>query len=73
LLQQPSRLERLVIRPGESGWVLTYTEFELAKFCKTKKRKCDYLYIMKKRAFAIEDIRADSIWEIEKMIRHFQQ
>ena len=52
--------------------MLTRTEFELAKFCteeKLKKRTSDRLIAMiKTRAFVIEDIRADSIREIEKII-----
>jgi hypothetical protein len=69
----PSRSqEQLIIRPGEIGGMLTRTEFELAKFCteeKLKKRTSDRLIAMiKTRAFVIEDIRADSIREIEKMI-----
>jgi hypothetical protein len=68
----PSRLERLVIQPGESGGLLTNSEFVLAKFCteeKLKKKTSDRLISMiKQRAFVIEDIHADSIREIEKMI-----
>ncbi len=29
----PSTLERVIIRPSESGGMLTRSEFELAKFC----------------------------------------
>ena len=64
--------ERLIIRPGQSGGMLTRTEFQIAKFCteeKLKKRTSDRLIgMIKTRAFVIEDIRADSIREIEKMI-----
>ena len=33
----PSTLERMIIRPGESGGLFTRSEFDLAKFC-TEKR-----------------------------------
>ena len=68
----PSRLERLVIRPGESGGLLTRTEFQVANFCteeKLKMKTSDRLIRMiKRRDFVIEDIQADSIREIQKMI-----
>ena len=35
----PSKLEQLVIRPGESGCVISHTEFELAKLCTEEKFK----------------------------------
>ncbi len=60
------------IRPGESGGLLTRSEFELAKFYteeRLRKKTSDRLIRMiKQRAFVIEDIHADSIREIEKMI-----
>ena len=68
----PSTLERVVIRPGESGGLLTRSEFELAKLCteeRLRKKTSDRIIRMiKQRAFVIEDIHADSIREIEKMI-----
>ena len=68
----PSTLDRMVIRPGESGGLLTRSEFDLAKFCteeRLRKKTSDRLIRMiKQRAFVIEDIHADSIREIEKMI-----
>ena len=68
----PSRLERLVIRPGESGGLLTRTEFELAKFCteeRIRKKTSDRLIRMiQHRSFVIEDIHAKSVREMEKMI-----
>ena len=68
----PSTLERVVIRPGESGGLLTRSEFELAKFCteeRLRKKTSDRLIgMIKHRAFVIEDINADSIRELEKMI-----
>ena len=61
----PSTLERMVIRPGESGGLLTRSEFDLAKFCteeRLRKKTSDRLIRMiKRRAFVIEDIHADSI------------
>ena len=68
----PSTLDRMVIRPGESGGLFTRSEFDLAKFCteeRLRKKTSDRLIRMiKRRAFVIEDIHADSIREIEKMI-----
>ena len=65
-------LDQLIIRPGESGGMLTQAEYQLARFCseeKLKKRTADRLIRMiKQRAFVIEDIRAETIREIEKMI-----
>ena len=62
----------MVIRPGESGGLLTRSEFVLAKLCteeRLKKKTSDRLIRMiKRRAFVIEDIHADLIREIEKMI-----
>ena len=70
--QLPPRQERLVIDPEGSGGLLTETEFELARFCteeKLKKRASDRLIRMiKRRAFIVEDLHAESIREIEKMI-----
>jgi hypothetical protein len=67
-----TRLDQLIIRPGESGGMLTQSEYQLALFCseeKLKKRTSNRLTAMiKQRAFVIEDIRADTIREIEKMI-----
>jgi hypothetical protein len=70
--EPPSSQAQLIIRPGESGGLLTGTEFRFAKFCteeKLKKRTSDRLLgMLKERAFIIEDLRADSIREIEKLI-----
>ena len=66
------QLQQLIIRPGEEGGVMTLTEYELAKFCaeeKLKKRTSDRLISMpKKRDFVIEDIRAETIRELEHLI-----
>ncbi len=63
-----SRLDQLIIRPGESGGMLTQSEYQLALFCseeKLKKRTANRLIgMIKQRAFVIEDIRADTIREI---------
>ena len=65
-------LAQLIIRPGESGGLLTPSEFRFAKFCaeqKLKKRTSDCLLgMLKERAFVLEDLHADSIREIEKLI-----
>ena len=45
--EPPPSLAQLIIRPGESGGLLTGTEFRFAKFCTEEK--------MKKRTFC-EDI-----------------
>ncbi len=70
--QLPQRPEQLVIGPEGSGGLLTETEFELARFCteeKLKKRASDRLiHMIKRRAFVVEDLHAESIREIEKMI-----
>ena len=63
----PSTLERVVIRPGESGGLLTRSEFELAKLCteeRLRKKTSDRIIRMIKLcAFIIEDIHADSrLW-----------
>ena len=61
----PSTLERVVIRPGEIGGLLTRSEFEIAKLCteeRLRKKTSDRIIRMiKQRAFVIEDIHADSI------------
>ena len=68
----PPSLAQLIIRPGESGGLLTPSEFRFAKFCaeqKLKKRTSDCLLgMLKERAFVLEDLHADSIREIEKLI-----
>ena len=70
--EPPPSLAQLIIRPGESGGLLTPSEFRFAKFCaeqKLKKRTSDCLLgMLKERAFILEDIHADSILEIEKLI-----
>ena len=67
-----SQLPQLIIRPGESGGVLTRSEFELSRFCaeeKIRKKTCDRLLAMlKRRDFVIEDIRAETIRELETLI-----
>ena len=67
-----SRLQQLIARPGESGGVLTRTEFTVSKFCteeKLKKRTSDRLLAMlKRRDFVIEDIHAETIRELETLI-----
>jgi hypothetical protein len=70
--EPPSSLAQLIIRPGESGGLLSPTEFRFAKFCtehKLKKRTSNCLLgMLKERAFILEDLHADSIREIEKLI-----
>jgi hypothetical protein len=70
--EPPPSLAQLIIRPGESGGLLTGTEFRFANFCteeKLKKRTSDRLLgMLKERAIFLEDLRADSIREIEKLI-----
>ena len=42
-----SQLQQLIVRPGESGGVLTRTQFTLSKFCteeKLKKKTSDRLF-----------------------------
>ncbi len=63
-----------VIGPEGTGGLITETEFELARFCTEEtlsKKVSDRLIGMQKwRAFIMEDLRADSIRETEKMISH---
>ena len=70
--EPPSSLVQLIIRPGESGGLLSPTEFRFAKFCtehKLKKRTSNCLLgMLKERAFILKDLHADSIREIEKLI-----
>ena len=65
----PSKLEKLVILPGESGGVISHTEFELANYAQKKNlKKCTsdrLIQMIKKRDFVIH---ADSIRELEKII-----
>jgi hypothetical protein len=67
-----SRLQQMIIRPGESGGVLTRSEFELSKFCaeeKLRKKASDRLLSMLKNPnFVIKDIRAEKIRELETLI-----
>jgi hypothetical protein len=67
-----SQLQQLIVRPGESGGVLTRTEFTLSKFCteeKLKKKTSDRLFAMlKRRDFVVEDIHAETIRELETLI-----
>ncbi len=67
-----AQLEQLVIGSEDTGGLLTQTEFGLASFCteeKLKKRAPDHrIRMIKRRAFIIENLHADYIREIEKMI-----
>ena len=67
-----SRLQQLIIRPGEGGGIITQTEFMFPMFCaeeKLKKKTSDRLICMiKRRDFVIEDIRAETIRELETLI-----
>ena len=67
-----SRLQQLIILPGEEGGILTQTEFMFSKFCaeeKLKKKTSDSLMSMiKRRDFVIEDIHAETIRELETLI-----
>ncbi len=69
---ESSRLQQMIIRLGESGGVLTRSEFELSRFCaeeKLRKKTSDRLLSMlKKRDFVIEDIRAENIRALETLI-----
>ena len=68
LVGATSRLERLVIRPGESGGLFTRTGFVLAKICTEEILRMKPSYrLIKRRDFAIEDIQADSIRELQKV------
>ena len=66
-----SQLPQLIIRPGESGGVLTRTEFQISKFCaahKLKKHTANSLLAMiKRKDFVIEDIRCETIRELEQI------
>ncbi len=70
--EELSRLQQLIIRPGEEGGIITQTELMFSKFCaeeKLKKKTSDRLVSMtKRRAFVIEDIRAETIRELETLI-----
>ena len=65
-------LPQLIIRAGESGGVLTQSEFQITKFCaehKLKKRTADGLLCMLRRDdFVPEEIRAETIRELEKIV-----
>jgi len=67
-----SRLLKLIILPREEEGILTQTEFMFSKFCaeeKLKKKTSDHLLSMiKRRDFVIEDIRAETIRELETLI-----
>ncbi len=67
-----SRLQQLIIQPGEEGGIITQTKFMFSKFCaeeKLKKETSDRLISMiKRRDFVIEDIRAETIREQETLI-----
>ena len=66
-----SRLQQLIIRPGEGGGIITQTEIMFSMFCaeeKLKKKTSDRLITMiKRRDFVIEDICAETIRELEKL------
>ncbi len=70
--EELSALPQLIIRAGESGGVLTQTEFQITKFCaedKLKKRMADGLLCMFRRdKFVPGDIRAETIRELEKIV-----
>ena len=70
--EPPLSQEQLIIRPEKSGGLPTAAEFRFAISCteeKLKKRTSDRLLgMLKERAFILEDLRADSILEIEKLI-----
>ncbi len=72
-----SRLQQLIIRPGEEGGIITQTEFMFSKFCaeeKLKEKISDRLISMiKRRDFVIEDICAETIRELETLRKIFQQ
>ena len=72
-----SRLQQLIIRPGEGGGIITQTEFMFSMFCaeeKLKKKTSDRLITMiKRRDFVIEDICAETIRELETLRKIFQQ
>jgi hypothetical protein len=65
---------QLIIRPGKEGGIITQTEFMFSKFCaeeKLKKKTSDRLISMitgKRRDLVIEDIRAETIQELETLI-----
>jgi hypothetical protein len=63
---------QLIITPGASGGILTQSEYQLAQIFTEetlKTRTPDRLIRMIcERDFVVKDIRAGSIWEIEKMI-----
>jgi hypothetical protein len=67
-----SRLQQLIIRPGEEGGIITQTGFMFSKFCaeeKLKKKTSDRLISMiKRRDFVIEDIHAETNRELETLI-----
>jgi hypothetical protein len=66
-----SRLQQLIIRPVEEGGIITQIEFVFSKFCaeeKLKKKTSDRLISMiKRRDFVIDDIRAETIRELETL------
>jgi hypothetical protein len=72
-----SRLQQLIILPGEEGGIITQTEFMFSKFCaeeKLKKKTSDSLISMiKRRDFVIEDIRAETIRELETLISDYSR
>ena len=69
-----SRLQQLIIRPGEGGGIITQTEFMFPMFCaeeKLKKKTSDRLISMiKRRNFVIEDICAGTIRELETVRKY---
>ena len=67
-----SSLPPLIIRPGESGGMLTQTEYVVSKFCaehRLKKYTGDALLAMiRRKDFVREDIRYETIRELEQII-----
>ena len=76
MLKELSQLQKLIILPREEEGILTQTEFMFSKFCaeeKLKKKTSDHLLSMiKRRDFVIEDIRAETIRELETLISEIQ-
>ena len=66
-----SRLQQLIIRPGEGGGIITQTEFMFPMFCaeeKLKKITSDRLISMiKRRNFGIEDICSSGSFGFAKL------
>ena len=67
-----SSLPQLIIRPGESGGMLTQTEYVVSKFCAEHRLKKytgdDLLAMIRRKDFVREDIRYETIRELEQII-----